>query len=359
MEDYGALLRAASPPNRSYALGLVRRAITDYKMEHSVTNLREPPVDPLLRASALQPPQPFVIRCNGAVIRVHRGDNDIVVEISPAEDGCQPGHVGAPVLVGTGNVESAGLLGDPLDPVFPKDVGPEGALPSKKRKQGRKEPVRGKRGGKETAHRKRDAMTPTPAFTPPTGGSSTEELQPPSPKRRHLYSPKRRQTTQDTDGVIPPPPPTPLPKCRPDAQGEQEYMCPEPGCPKGIIGKGFTNRSNLNRHMRVHTGEKPYLCEQCNKAFSQSNNLKVHAKSCTGKPREDAQDDVSASPPDPGMEETRAKSRTGKPRAEAQDSASVLPSDTMIQEMQSIMRLLCASEHTEPPTLSLALPPSV
>ena len=45
-----------------------------------------------------------------------------------------------------------------------------------------------------------------------------------------------------------------------------------------ICTKSFKKPSDLVRHMRIHTGEKPYQCDKCDRAFTVKSTLESHIK---------------------------------------------------------------------------------
>ena len=52
---------------------------------------------------------------------------------------------------------------------------------------------------------------------------------------------------------------------------EKPYEC-------DVCEKRFTTSSCLKVHMRIHTNEKPYECDVCEKRFTHASNLKVHMR---------------------------------------------------------------------------------
>ncbi|XP_059561722.1 zinc finger protein 343 isoform X1 [Myotis daubentonii] len=51
--------------------------------------------------------------------------------------------------------------------------------------------------------------------------------------------------------------------------GEKPYVCKE-------CGRGFSKKSNLNRHTETHSEEKPYLCRECGQSFRNNSVLIRH-----------------------------------------------------------------------------------
>ena len=48
------------------------------------------------------------------------------------------------------------------------------------------------------------------------------------------------------------------------------YQCPLCGI--------LTNKSNLPKHMRIHTGERPFFCKICNKDFTRTDPIYRHIR---------------------------------------------------------------------------------
>nr|CAD7394552.1 unnamed protein product [Timema cristinae] len=55
--------------------------------------------------------------------------------------------------------------------------------------------------------------------------------------------------------------------------GDKPYDCK-------TCSRSFTQQSNLTKHMAVHYKNKPFRCQNCAKSYTQKSNLLKHAKKC-------------------------------------------------------------------------------
>lgn len=110
-----------------------------------------------------------------------------------------------------------------------------------------------------------------------SGASMSPALSPPSPPPSQMPSKKKRRKSGDSR----------QPKSKRVKRVDSDdgsppgknFRCTHPGCDANL-----KTRFSLNRHMKRHTGKRPYVCSWagCNKSFAEKHTLKRHVQAHNG-----------------------------------------------------------------------------
>ncbi|XP_032996418.1 early growth response protein 1 [Lacerta agilis] len=95
------------------------------------------------------------------------------------------------------------------------------------------------------------------------GGSAAEPKSLPGSYQAQLVKPSRMRKYPNRPSKTPP--------------HERPYACPVESC-----DRRFSRSDELTRHIRIHTGQKPFQCRICMRNFSRSDHLTTHIRTHTG-----------------------------------------------------------------------------
>eukprot|EP01147_Barroeca_monosierra_P010690 gene10691-2789_t len=133
---------------------------------------------------------------------------------------------------------------------------------------------------------------------------------------------------------------------------DDRYVCE-------VCNKAFTSSSNLNRHRRIHTGDKPYKCQYCGAAFNNSSNRRKHERLYCKERRSEGVQTNNTSSIGNSSSETVNSADKHSPKHRLSPSTKSTSSTDTLQPKGASSRISSSSSVSTDTTLSDGVAPSV